>query len=64
MLVTFVTNEEGNFPGFRARVIQIKQDSPGTNESRLAEQKHLLIHISWHALLWSVDASLSMVIPF
>ncbi len=46
MLVTFVTNEEGNFPGFRARVTQISQDSPGTNESRLAEQKHLLIHIS------------------
>uniref|UniRef100_A0A672K6N5 Suppressor of tumorigenicity 14 protein homolog n=1 Tax=Sinocyclocheilus grahami TaxID=75366 RepID=A0A672K6N5_SINGR len=27
MLVTLVTNEEGNFPGFRARVTQISQDS-------------------------------------
>ncbi|XP_016315963.1 suppressor of tumorigenicity 14 protein homolog [Sinocyclocheilus anshuiensis] len=27
MLVTFVTNEEGNFPGFRARVTQFSRDS-------------------------------------
>lgn len=28
MLVTMVTNEVGNFPGFRAIISQIKQDSP------------------------------------
>ncbi|XP_048023768.1 ST14 transmembrane serine protease matriptase a [Megalobrama amblycephala] len=28
MLVTLVTNDAGNYPGFRARVIQIRPDSP------------------------------------
>lgn len=38
MLVTLVTNDIGNYPGFRATVSQIKRD--GKDQSWLAEQKH------------------------
>lgn len=64
MLVTLVTNEAGNYPGFRARITQIRPDSKGKDKSWLAEQKYTWLLIVQDPLLLDFFSSLSLVLPF